>query len=94
MHQYKLEDLIRENNGNLPDPNVLYERKLELVKQCRNLFGIIRVEADTLKEYFYDDTKMLEYLRMLHARFSKLELLLIELEKIKNAYEVRKSDGS
>ncbi len=94
MSRVKFEDLIRANNGNLPDPDVLYERKLHLAQQCRNLFGIIRVEADSLKEYFYDDEKMLEYLRMLHARFSKLELLLIELEKIKNAYEVRQPKGS
>lgn len=94
MGRVKFEDLIRANNGNLPDPDVLHKRKLHLAQQCRNLFGIIRVEADQLKEYFYDDEKLLEYLRMLHARFSKLELLLIELEKIKNAYEVRQSDGS
>jgi hypothetical protein len=56
----------------------------ELRKQAKEVVKRIRVETEALRDCFSDERKMESSLLVLKARFSKVELLLIEMEKVKS----------
>ena len=59
--------------------------KTELKNNSKDIIDQIQILLDDLKNNFSDDAKFYETLRVIHGRFSKVELNLIELEKLKNA---------
>lgn len=58
--------------------------KLNLLKDSKLSFNQIKLLLEDIKVNFTDDTKFQDILRTIHGRFSKIELNLIALEKIKN----------
>lgn len=59
--------------------------KFSLQKDSKNSIDTIQALLSDLKLNFNNDPKFYEILKVIHGRFSKIELNLIELEKLKNA---------
>lgn len=59
--------------------------KFLLQKDSKKSIDQIQELLSTLKMNFNDDNEFYETLKVIHGRFSKIELNLIELEKLKNA---------
>ena len=58
--------------------------KLNLLKDSKLSLAQIKLLLEDIKVNFTNETKFEDILRTIHGRFSKIELNLIELEKIKN----------
>jgi len=56
-------------------------------KQIKNIFVQVREDANQLREFFSDEQLLDEKLTAINARFSKIELILIEMER---AWRVQK----
>lgn len=59
--------------------------KTSLKEDSKNTIDQIQSLLSDLKLNFNNDSKFYEILKVIHGRFSKVELNLIELEKLKNA---------
>jgi hypothetical protein len=59
--------------------------KVLLQKDSKKTIDQIQELLSKLKVNFNNDNEFYEILKVIHGRFSKMELNLIELEKLKNA---------
>lgn len=58
--------------------------KEKLKADSKTIIDNIQDLMEQLKQSYYDDSKFNELLRTIHGRFSKIELNLNDLEKLKN----------
>ena len=67
----------------LAEDNQQYHKE-KLKSDSKNIIDNIQALVGELEQNFNDDSKFYELLRIIHGRFSKIELNLNELEKLKN----------
>jgi hypothetical protein len=58
------------------------DEREELVKNIRVKLRLLHVEANKVRNYFEDKNKFVGYLYYLHNLFSKLELMMVQLDRI------------
>jgi len=59
-------------------------QKEKLKQESKGIIDNIQILLNELKSNYDDDSKFYELLRIIHGRFSKIEINLNDLEKLKN----------